>query len=208
MVTRKKEFFQKINKFENLNNLDSFLIYLISPVITGIKPSSTITVDRLQSERLRYLYDRKLSNMDFEYIKIRNCGGRELLLVYNKSSLKKYLNIEANRKILETSGYSGMGIDDMLEELKSRITNGDFPHEIGLFLGIPACDVDGFLNCRECIHSGYWKVYDNLHIANELFNLYDSSRNMVINNTLKGVPLEKTIYSMKNKYLENVDILQ
>lgn len=208
MVKKKKEFFQKINKFENLSDLDSFIIYLISPVITGIKPSSTITLNKDQSRRLEYIYDKKLSSIDFEYTKIRSCEKKDLILIYNLNSLSKYLEIESNKKILKDSGYSNMNIKDMIQKLKFKILDGEFPHEIGLFLGIPACDVEGFLNCKKCIHSGYWKVYDNLDIANKLFNLYDLSRNIVIDNTLSGIPLEKTIYFMKNKYLENVDMLQ
>ncbi|MDO5707094.1 MAG: DUF3793 family protein [Andreesenia angusta] len=208
MLKKRKEFFQKINKFEKQDYLDSFLIYLLSPIITGIKPSATITLTHMQGDRFRYLYEKELSNENFEYLRIRRCEKKELIMIYNKKSLIKYLSIEENKKLLEGAGYSGMSIEEMFEELRFRIITEEFPHEIGLFLGIPACDVKGFLNCKKCIHSRYWKVYDNLEIANELFDLYDSSRDIVINDTLKGVPLEKTIYSMKNMYLKNVDILQ
>ncbi len=205
---RRKEFFLEINSFEREEHIDSFLIYFLSPVITGIKPSSTITVSAEQEKRLVRLYEEKLYEMGFDYFKLRSCAKKSLIFVYNKDSLERYLNFRDCREILYKEGYKGLNLSEMLTKIKNRITENDFPHEIGLFLGIPACDVEGFLSCKECIFSGYWKVYDRLEIASEIFGLYDLSRNIVVENTLNGVPLNKTISKIKNMYLSNIDILQ
>lgn len=40
----------------------------------------------------------------------------------------------------------------------------DFPHEMGILLGYPVEDVEGFIinNGKNELYTGYWKVYDNL----------------------------------------------
>ena len=52
--------------------------------------------------------------------------------------------------------------------------SGEFPHEIGLFLGYPPEDVQGFItqgpDCCKC--SGCWKVYGNEDQARKKFAQY------------------------------------
>ena len=44
----------------------------------------------------------------------------------------------------------------------------EFPHEIGIFLGYPPADVDGFMHRKEdCRISGLWKVYDDIREAEQ-----------------------------------------
>ena len=49
-----------------------------------------------------------------------------------------------------------------------------FPHEVGLFLGYPPEDVQGFIEHRgQCFAcSGYWKVYANEEETRRLFDFY------------------------------------
>lgn len=208
MLNKKKEFFHKINKLENEEDIDSFLVYLLSPVITGIKPSATITVNNTQKRRLMKLYSEKLNFMGINYTILKSCSKRSLFFIYNINSLEKYLELDESKRFLEKEGYSGYSLEEMILKVKDKIKDEQFPHEIGLFLGIPVCDIEGFLSCKKCISSGYWKVYDRLEIANKIFSLYDSSRNLVIDNTLRGIPINSTIHSINNMYINSIDILQ
>ena len=59
--------------------------------------------------------------------------------------------------------------------LRRRLAqSGQFPHEIGLFLGYPPCDVLGFLHDagRHSKLSGYWQVYGDAQAALALFAKY------------------------------------
>jgi len=58
------------------------------------------------------------------------------------------------------------------------MTNREFPHEIGLFLGYPVEDVRGFIEQRgkDCKLSGYWKVYGDEQAARRLFHQFDRCR--------------------------------
>lgn len=62
-------------------------------------------------------------------------------------------------------GYSKLTtLGEYLMRLSKRLNeNGDFPHEIGLFLGYPVKDVEGFIENKgeNFLLCGCWKVYSN-----------------------------------------------
>ena len=63
-----------------------------------------------------------------------------------------------------------------------------FPHEIGIFLGYPLWDVEGFLknNGENSIGNGYWKVYDDLAGALRTFASFDRSRERAMEELVQG----------------------
>ena len=68
---------------------------------------------------------------------------------------------------------------EYLDVLSKRIrVQGDFPHEIGLFLGYPVEDVKGFIlnKGHNCLFCGYWKVYSNADTARRTFERYNKCR--------------------------------
>ena len=79
--------------------------------------------------------------------------------------------------------YSAFQIQNILYTLKNRYRlykagQADFPHELGLILGYPLCDVIGFIknNGQNCLYCSYWKVYDNLSQTKKVFEVYDKVR--------------------------------
>jgi len=50
----------------------------------------------------------------------------------------------------------------------------EFPHEIGLFLGYPLCDVTGFIRNKgkHYLSNGFWKVYHDAEQAERTFELF------------------------------------
>ena len=70
---------------------------------------------------------------------------RCLLLVYRPERLERQLADPAVRSLLLQEGYPVEGgLEAMLETLTCRLAQEDFPHEVGLFLGYPHEDVEGF----------------------------------------------------------------
>ena len=75
------------------------------------------------------------------------------------------------------------------ELLQKRIAEKpEFPHEIGIFLGYPLEDVDGFIthqgeNCKLC---GCWKVYGNVEQASRTFANYEKCRVFLCAKLSKG----------------------
>lgn len=97
------------------------------------------------------------------------------------------------KRLMASFGYEDLGLVETLD----RIAEGyqehmdgklGFPHEIGLVLGYPPVDVEGFIKKggRDFLYSGYWKVYGNLEDALKTFEAYDRARDYVISMTGNG----------------------
>jgi hypothetical protein len=82
--------------------------------------------------------------------------------------------------------HKDMNFNECLAHLKERFENL-CPHEIGIFLGIPLGDVITFIEQpkRECLLSGYWKVYSNPEEAKDIFKKYDMVKSNIISNILE-----------------------
>ncbi len=69
-------------------------------------------------------------------------------------------------EFLATFGHSTESVQALMKSMRSKIfafhaRKAAFPHEIGLVLGYPLADVQGFMNGQSELFTGAWKVYDN-----------------------------------------------
>ena len=96
-------------------------------------------------------------------------------MLYRKDLLLKVFSPDVE-SFLEKYGYSrGDDVKGRLDTLKSRRkVCGNFPHEIGVFLGYPLEDVTGFIenNGRGYKLCGLWKVYGDEKSTGALFERY------------------------------------
>ena len=71
--------------------------------------------------------------------------------------------------------------------------SGEFPHEVGLFLGYPPEDVKGFIDHRandfKC--AGLWKVYGDEEKARSLFEKYRKCTEIYCTLWQSGLKLEQ-----------------
>ena len=113
-----------------------------------------------------------------------------LVYLYRPSRLKKDLEDPAAIKILQDHGYSCYG--KCLPKLIERIrASEEFPHEIGLFLGYPPEDVQGFLDHRPCKCSGCWKVYGDENKAKKTFDLYKKCERVYCQQLARGIDIKR-----------------
>lgn len=113
-----------------------------------------------------------------------------LVYLYRPSRLKKDLEDPAAIKILQDHGYSCYG--KCLPKLMERIrASEEFPHEIGLFLGYPPEDVQGFLDHRPCKCSGCWKVYGDENKAKKTFDLYKKCERVYCQQLAQGIDIKR-----------------
>lgn len=113
-----------------------------------------------------------------------------LVYLYRPSRLKKDLEDPAAIKILQDHGYSCYG--KCLPKLIERIrASEEFPHEIGLFLGYPPEDVQGFLDHRPCKCCGYWKVYGDENKAKKTFDLYKKCERVYCQQLARGIDIKR-----------------
>lgn len=113
-----------------------------------------------------------------------------LVYLYRPSRLKKDLENPAAVKILQDHGYSCYG--KCLPKLIERVrASEEFPHEIGLFLGYPPEDVQGFLDHRPCKCSGCWKVYGDENKAKKTFDLYKKCERVYCQQLARGIDIKR-----------------
>ena len=186
-------------KFENI------LAYYCSPVLTGAKVSNLVSISKMElpdHRRLVQYYNKRFEKYDIKINPICECGQRILVFVYKQSQLYQYLRRTDVNTILEDYGYSSSwSLNRYIATLKTRMGRGDFPHEIGAFLGYPVSDILGFIenNGKNYKFSGYWKVYGDAEEAKVLFERYDRSRCMMMEKMSCGECLENILGQFKNQ---------
>lgn len=160
--------------------LDRVLAYHCAPSLVGIKPADLITLPQTPEAQERVA--EYAAALRLRSICLRVLGrGRErcLLLVYRPQCLEQCLRCPEVSAMLSAEGYPvGADMEAMLKHLSERLCGGPFPHEIGLFLGYPPDDVEGFRqnkgrNYKRC---GWWKVYGDADAADAFFLRCDQCR--------------------------------
>ena len=90
---------------------------------------------------------------------------------------------------MQNYGYAeDMTVPVMLTMLGNRISCESFPHEIGVFLGYPLADVEGFIRNagQNCLLCGCWKVYSDPESARRTFANYDRCRDILCDKLQQG----------------------
>lgn len=184
-----REEFEIVEKMDK-KDLKTQLALQCAPLLTGIKPSNLLTLKCSSAEAVMELFqDTEITVHTFcrtEY--------RTTLFLFRETELMDYLEKNEVREALARFGYQTISLIDIFENLCARYQkymtdHQSFPHELGLLLGYPACDVLGFIENegQNYLYSGYWKVYANLPEALAVFKSYDEAREKVIRMVSRGM---------------------
>ena len=152
------------------------------PTLLGLKVANMFSYSYISKQDLDDTISswNKFLNEKSIHIEILNITDRRALIyVYRKKRLMNILNQKKVKNILCEYGYKTNKIDDCMSTLKNKIKSSeDFPHEIGVFLGYPICDVLCFIKDKgkNSICTGCWKVYHNEERALKTFSLFDRCR--------------------------------
>lgn len=196
-------FYKKISSMNNKDYIEKLLVFNTSLVISGEKPSSTISIDKMSNKYYSgwIQYGKIFINkLELKILELRENTKSIIILVYNEKHLKKYLCEKGNKDFLINIGYKkNATINEWLETLKKRYNLYHCPHELGIFLGFPLNDVIDFIECKdkECLLCGYWKVYNNVNKAKALFEKYDKIKNETIINIVNNRNVNELINSIK-----------
>ncbi|GAA4655164.1 DUF3793 family protein [Anaerocolumna aminovalerica] len=124
------------------------------------------------------------------------------VFIYNSEPLKAVIGELCDHPILLNNGYSSVEptIDNYIKIFKHRymdyaIHKVTFPHELGIFLGYPIHDVEGYINNNgeNYLLNGYWKVYDKAADAVKIFQNYQCYRNKAVELILSGKGLSEIL---------------
>ncbi|MBP0974974.1 MAG: DUF3793 family protein [Oscillospiraceae bacterium] len=164
------------------------LAFHTAPTLLGIKCANLLSIAMDESDMvLFYPQFERRSGLRMQVL--CQCRNRQLLYVYHEVLLKMQLSQPQTVRFLEQYGYcKSMTVPEMLSHLAKRMECGDFPHEIGIFLGYPLADVQGFIKNqgKNCLLCGCWKVYSNPEAAQRAFANYDRCREILCDKLRQG----------------------
>ena len=157
---------------------EDLVIRHCAPTLAGIKTGNLFSCAcpckaALTKELCRL--NRKLVPKGIRALPLRVQKGRALIYVYRPNALECDLADHCSRGLLLQYGYTPEDSNRCVIHLIQRLrSDGEFPHEIGLFLSYPPEDVKGFIDHRtnnfKC--AGLWKVYGDEEKARSLFAKY------------------------------------
>lgn len=178
---------------------DESLIEFCAPTLAGLKCANLFGMGYDSEEELEYeiLRLNRLCNGKGIQIRVMNRRNRRaLILVYRENMLNRVMEEKYVMELLCECGYQRTDLTSTLDTLAGRIESSEsFPHEIGVFLGYPYCDVKGFIDNagRNFIFCGYWKVYANEKQSRKQFREFDVCRKCYREYYRKGVDLSRLL---------------
>lgn len=180
----------------DLKAAEKQVVLRCAPMIMGLKPSNLLVLKQGEERCVQQLFE----NTRFSCCRLY-CAGREaVLLVYEPLLLMRTLAVPKARKMLCQHGYREFAFDALLDRLAGRYLAyrrqmGAFPHEMGLFLGYPPEDVQGFLDNggRHALCAGYWKVYQEKAKKIRLFRSFDQAGERLLRFLADGAELSEVL---------------
>lgn len=180
---------------------EDHLVRYCSPTLAGIKTGSIFSCSYASEAALRQTIrdlNRRLGPRGLRLLPLRISEKKALIYVYRPASLRRDLSNEAAHRLLSENGYSAGSCENCILQLIRRMRQQEsFPHEIGLFLGYPPEDVEGFMrnNACGCKCVGCWKVYGNEEAARRRFDQIKKCNQIYQKCWEKGSALERLAVS-------------
>ena len=154
---------------------EEYLIRNCAPTLAGLKTGSMFTCPCEDRETLlatiRQL-NRRLRAKGLRLLPLRFSDAKALLYLFRPAKLRRDLSQTEAEALLRRHGYDTGSCEKCVVQLAKKLRRKEeFPHEIGLFLGYPPEDVQGFIcqgpDCCKC--TGCWKVYGDEEAARKKF---------------------------------------
>lgn len=174
--------FQIIKEID-VKNIEVQIAVQCAPLITGIKISNLLITHYLNIHRAQELLYK--SGISYQILLISN--QKAFIFLYKEKELEGYLSKKKVKETLNKIGYQTYRWDSIQASFQKRyreymLYGAAFPHELGLLLGYPVEDVDGFIinGGKNHLYSGYWKVYDNVPEKLKLFQSFEKARETMV----------------------------
>lgn len=186
----------------DIKELEIQIALQCAPVIAGLKISNLLIVQKEYLDTIRTML--KETQLSYEILLCRK--GQITLLIYKELEVKNYLAQSKVKELLNKLGYASYTLKSLLKSIREGYEmfmekKKDFPHELGILLGYPPEDVQGFIENRgeNFLYAGYWKVYENLPAKLKLFQKYEQAGESIIQLIALGVSVKDVIeiYSEK-----------
>lgn len=176
---------------------EEMIIRHCSPTLAGIKTGNMFTSPYRSVQEMRADirgWNRLLSAKGLCVLPLKYNGRNALIYIYRPAMLSKDLADSAAHGILKKCGYRQRSSAECIAQLRKRMASSkEFPHEVGLFLGYPPEDVNGFIENKsgrfKCV--GCWKVYGDEEKAKRIFRKYNKCTRIYSEQHANGKGIER-----------------
>lgn len=172
------------------------IAYHCAPLLAGLKSSNLLM---LCSEDLDRGTDI-LKRAGISYFVMADMEGKAAVLLFDRQRLEIYLREEKVWKVFRDMGYGEQSVGKILYAFRQRYerylrSDQEFPHEMGLLLGYPVEDVEGFIlnGGKNCLCIGYWKVYENPDEKIALFRRFERARDILMEMVSQGLTIAEVV---------------
>ena len=154
---------------------EEYIVRNCAPTLAGLKTGNMYScpMESRESmlEHVRQM-NRLLRRKGLRLLPLRFSEKKALLYLFRPKKLRQDLSGSQAEELLRCQGYDTGSCEKCVRQLACKLRQTEeFPHEIGLFLGYPPEDVQGFIcqgpDCCKC--SGCWKVYGDEEAAKKKF---------------------------------------
>lgn len=177
-----REVYELIREMD-AEKIETHLVVQCAPMLSGIKISNLFIAERRLAAQVR----RALRSSGISCLLLFDDGEKMTWFLYRERELSAYLAQGDVRGLMRRMGYESRETPEILEQFRARYAayrrgEENFPHEMGLLLGYPVEDVEGFIanGGKNCLYSGYWKVYGNVEEKIALFARYEEARKRLL----------------------------
>lgn len=170
-----------------MERFEKIMVEQCAPTLAKVKVANLFRFQTQEGDRFKETllhWDQTLAPLGVRVRLLKECPASQafLIYVYRERELKQVLFQKESQALLRRMGYKRrIQMDQLLDQLSEHLClAADFPHEIGLFLGYPFEDVEGFIQHggKNYLCCGEWKVYANPEKARECFSKYRRCRRM------------------------------
>ena len=190
----KQQYVATANKLEGKDYISAMIAYNAAPTVKGLKPASLInfTIGRKNRIELWKFYkDEIAKGLGLEYIELKEKVESLIVLFYKKELLEWHLSKPSSKAFLDGFGYEDHGtLEEKLQLLREKFSSS-CPNEVGIFLGYPLEDIQGFIKNegKNSLMCRYWKVYANPDRAQELFKTCDKAKAIIARSIISNTTL-------------------
>ena len=174
----------------DLKSVETQIALQCAPLISGLKMSNLLIVSAEDETLVRMI----LRKSGISFYRLLKSGEKVTFLLFRREWLEAYLQQKEVRAVFVAEGYQDYILGNVFrtfqERYKRYMNGGDcFPHEMGLLLGYPVEDVQGFMENegKNFLYSGYWKVYADVQEKIKLFQKFETAKETVIQLLSYGV---------------------
>lgn len=177
-------------------DIETQIAFHCAPLLAGLKLSNLLMLQNRELGRVTGI----LKRAGISYFIVAVANGKVAVLLFDRHRLESYLQEEKVWKIFQDMGYQTRAMGKILYAFRLRyeeylLWNQEFPHEMGLLLGYPVEDVQGYIlnEGENCLYTGYWKVYGNLTETMALFHQFEKAREILMEFLANGISIAEVV---------------